>query len=409
MCRHRVFPFLLCLSLILFSGCKKDDVPEVEAPLLRGSLLIQASSLYTLANGISKVEISVFEIVEGEGRSEIAANLYIGDSLVANASRYTYLTNEPGFVRFKAELGGQTSDIGITARAPLSLDTLEIPIVFHLIKDHRGPINRQSLEEPGQLEALLKEANAMMNPGPATLNSIQDNTNWHTANVKLVAATHDPEGNLLPIPGLHIYDAPTDTLHLSFQADWLWDTYWHPDYYMNAWVGYHENPRYGGQGTYPFFEPGSPLYQGASVRAKPDSPDFLTGILLARVDKEILLHELGHYIGLPHVFSEICEGDSDFCPDTHHYVRVGFGDLSGTERQGCNGIRFLNNNHMDYGPRSHMFTYDQVNRMRHGLQFGMYRPYERIRQGGGVANLEPNNRAPRVHKPDQVVLAPSDY
>ena len=409
MCRTKAWILFLSLALIAVSGCKKDDENESDENPIQGNLLLEASSLYTIANGISKVEIDVFEVSQTTGKNPVSAEVFVNDSLVSTDGQYTFITNEVGFFRIKASAGGKFSDTGITSRPTLSLDTLYIPIVFHLIKDATGAISRQSLEEPGSLEALLKEANAIINPDTDRLNSIEDNGNWQTANIKLVPATHDPDGNPLPIPGLHIYEAPQDTLYLSFNnTDWMWDTYWHPDHYFNAWVGNLENPRYGGQGTYPWFEPGVPTYEGAQIRQKADSPDYLTGITLERVDEGILIHELGHYIGLPHVFNHICDTDSDFCADTPNYVRVGFGNLSGTYRQGCNGIVFQANNHMDYGPRAHLFTYDQVKRMRIGLEYGTYRPFTSLRNGG-EANLERSNRVPKVTKPETIVQAQVDY
>lgn len=409
MCRAKALILLFCGVLISVSGCKKNEEEEDDINPIQGNLLVEASSLFTIANGISKVEINAYEVSQGNGKNPVTADIFVNDSLVSTNGQYTFVTEEVGFFRIKATAAGKFSDTGITSRPTLSLDTLYIPIVFHLIKDATGAIRQQTLEEPGSLEALLKKANATINPDIERLNSIEDNGNWQTANIKLVPATHDPDGNPLPIPGLHVYEAPEDTLYLSFNnTDWMWDTYWHPDFYFNAWVGNLENPRYGGQGTYPWFEPGAPTYAGARVRHKADSPDYLTGITLERVEEDILIHELGHYIGLPHVFNTVCDTDSDFCGDTPNYVRVGFGNLFGTYRQGCNGIVFEANNHMDYGPRALLFTYDQVKRMRIGLEHGTYRPF--TRQGiGGEANLERTNRVPKVTKPETIVQAYYDH
>lgn len=110
-----------------------------------------------------------------------------------------------------------------------------------------------------------------------------------------------------------------------------------------------------------------------------------------------LSHELGHYLGLRHVFSEgdsesVCI-DSDYCEDTPSYNREDYlrymawagGNLSPEEyvavrvlREGCSGEQFVSVNVMDYNyGDQNRFTDDQRSRVRHILRNSPLIPTER--------------------------------
>lgn len=116
--------------------------------------------------------------------------------------------------------------------------------------------------------------------------------------------------------------------------------------------------------------------------------------LRADLGKNTLAHELGHYIGLFHTFSEVigsngqvilnsCQ-DTDYCEDTRSYNRLQYesdrADIiaSGTTnllqitgllmRNDCSSGRFESTNIMDYDyTHSDEFTSDQIKRMRQTL------------------------------------------
>lgn len=111
-----------------------------------------------------------------------------------------------------------------------------------------------------------------------------------------------------------------------------------------------------------------------------------------------LTHELGHYLGLFHTFSEVvnkegeqtiildsCE-DTDYCMDTPTYNRARYvrgmqdiiagnqataGQMAGLlQRTDCGGARFEATNIMDYNEcHSDEFTVEQIARMREVLYF----------------------------------------
>ena len=109
-----------------------------------------------------------------------------------------------------------------------------------------------------------------------------------------------------------------------------------------------------------------------------------------------LPHELGHYLGLYHVFSEdddeaVCI-DSDYCNDTPSYNREDYlrylswaskhlpydAYLSEAQlREGCSGEQFRSVNAMDYNyGAQNQFTADQRTRVRHVLRHSPLLPTE---------------------------------
>ncbi|MCI1742661.1 MAG: zinc-dependent metalloproteinase lipoprotein [Prevotella sp.] len=104
-----------------------------------------------------------------------------------------------------------------------------------------------------------------------------------------------------------------------------------------------------------------------------------------------LAHELGHYLGLHHVFTEDAKGniidscsDTDYCEDTPSYNRIDYVTweshyrLTHQElyldeldiRHNCSDSTFHASNFMDYYDCTNdLFTKDQRNRMRHVLYY----------------------------------------
>lgn len=124
----------------------------------------------------------------------------------------------------------------------------------------------------------------------------------------------------------------------------------------------------------------------------------VNGYEFSSIDANVTLaHELGHYLGLHHVFTEndtttpdSC-GDTDYCEDTPSYNRVeyekyllnyletvkhGQPDLyKMLERNPCTGDRFHACNFMDYDMNlGYQFTDDQAKRIRTVLYYGLLVP-----------------------------------
>ena len=124
-----------------------------------------------------------------------------------------------------------------------------------------------------------------------------------------------------------------------------------------------------------------------------------------------LAHELGHYLGLFHVFGEekgeYIDGfkDTDYCKDTPTYNKVAYdkflaeylqthnaqtADLNELlKRTGSDGKTFNSNNIMDYAiSLGHTFTQDQTKRMRHVLNYSLLIP----RSGSRSRSVDAHDR-----------------
>ena len=127
----------------------------------------------------------------------------------------------------------------------------------------------------------------------------------------------------------------------------------------------------------------------------PYAPENYKEIITKQVDGSITLaHELGHYFGLRHAFSEANVGclDTDYCEDTESYDYQEYTmfvqqiyqlmeeqgqDYADSfdweclfERSTCKGAKFVSHNIMDYA-YSYLdeFTADQRLRVRHVLDY----------------------------------------
>jgi zinc-dependent metalloproteinase lipoprotein len=124
--------------------------------------------------------------------------------------------------------------------------------------------------------------------------------------------------------------------------------------------------------------------------SKYDSERYTTvnGINSSMVDiSATLAHELGHYLGLHHVFTEDADGnildscdDTDYCEDTPSYNKKEYdhdiltnqnNDFNEMDiRHNCAGETFHASNLMDYSIcTSDFFSKDQRDRIRHVLYY----------------------------------------
>jgi hypothetical protein len=108
--------------------------------------------------------------------------------------------------------------------------------------------------------------------------------------------------------------------------------------------------------------------------------------------EEVLAHEAGHFLGLYHVFDETnqysCQtADPDFCSDTPIYNRHAYLntmlDVQKYKRISCDGIEYNATNIMDYAyTHNNSFTMEQVKRMRHTINYGLWLPTPFNNSGG---------------------------
>ena len=281
----------------------------------------------------------------------------------------------------------------------------QLPVIFHVFyKDANDPLQKVS---SSRLSAILDKVNSLY----------KNKKNSVDMNLTFTLATTDKNGATLPNPGVEYIQWPE-----SYPIDcddfmndesgkyvkYLWD----PNSYINIMVyNFYSDPNFNfvtlGIAHIPFSTTGNNYLEGFSetknshlTLANLKFP-LCVSINSLYINKEstateyntaditvTLAHELGHYLGLHHVFAETTNGtceDTDYCKDTKSYnkqeydsycdyiyeneeAKYTFENL--VKRTGCDGIEFISYNIMDYAiSYSNQFTQNQRERIRHVLSY----------------------------------------
>ena len=281
----------------------------------------------------------------------------------------------------------------------------QLPVIFHVFyKDANDPLQKVS---SSRLSAILDKVNSLY----------KNKKNSVDMNLTFTLATTDKNGATLPNPGVEYIQWPE-----SYPIDcddfmndesgkyvkYLWD----PNSYINIMVyNFYSDPNFNfvtlGIAHIPFSTTGNNYLEGLSetknshlTLANLKFPlcvsinslyinEESTPTEYTTVDVTVTLaHELGHYLGLHHVFAETTNGtceDTDYCKDTKSYnkqeydsycdyiyeneeAKYTFENL--VKRTGCDGIEFISYNIMDYAiSYSNQFTQNQRERIRHVLSY----------------------------------------
>lgn len=277
-----------------------------------------------------------------------------------------------------------------------------LPIVFHVL--YTDPNDSRQYLNADYLAELLEVANGcyMGKFGGVDLE------------VKLVLATETPTGGTLATPGVnYVYreNAVMDCHTFMYDNSGKYvKLLWDPNRYINIMCypflpDENENGILMGSSHFPFTNPDTYLpelptisssYLGLENLKYPHCVSMNSSYIYSESMRYTLAHELGHYLGLYHVFSEgdddMCI-DSDYCDDTPSYNREDYlryiewaaQNLPYGEylyelrmRESCDGEQFRSVNVMDYndGARN-QFTADQRARVRHVLRYSPLLPTER--------------------------------
>ena len=281
----------------------------------------------------------------------------------------------------------------------------QLPVIFHVFyKDANDPLQKVS---SSRLSAILDKVNSLY----------KNKKNSVDMNLTFTLATTDKNGATLPNPGVEYIQWPE-----SYPIDcddfmndesgkyvkYLWD----PNSYINIMVyNFYSDPNFNfvtlGIAHIPFSTTGNNYLEGLSetknshlTLANLKFPlcvsinslyinEESTPTEYTTVDVTVTLaHELGHYLGLHHVFAETTNGtceDTYYCKDTKRYnkqeydsycdyiyeneeAKYTFENL--VKRTGCDGIEFISYNIMDYAiSYSNQFTQNQRERIRHVLSY----------------------------------------
>ncbi|HAS47123.1 MAG TPA: hypothetical protein DCS93_41960 [Microscillaceae bacterium] len=268
----------------------------------------------------------------------------------------------------------------------------EIPVVVHVVHsgDELGRGSNISYEQVLSQMIVLNQDFRRTNPDttgtPSVFASIAADTK-----ILFKLAVLDTTGQLLKEQGVHRYvDASRETWSMSEIETVLKPaTIWDPNKYLNIWVvpfsnsntlGYAQFPEQSGlQGITIDPNTDKPETDGVVINNKFFGSNFTSvgaGFsLAANFDRgRTATHEVGHWLGLRHIWGDGGCGQDDFCDDTPAAGRDndGLGDCSFPGPNSCTGDPFddMFQNYMDYTNDicMNLFTNDQKARMRTVLE-----------------------------------------
>lgn len=243
-----------------------------------------------------------------------------------------------------------------------SLPILTIPVVFHIITDGAGAENLSAAIVQAQLDQLNID-----------FRNLAGSTDPVAADVEIefCLAQLDPSDNVMAEPGINRVtaygDGPfsTNQIENNIKAN----TIWNPSDYMNIWtadiqggiLGYAQFPSSSTLSGLPA-NGGSANTDGVvvgygtvgSVAVPGSAPPYNLG--------RTLTHEVGHWVGLIHIWGDGGCGIDDFCADTPESDASNGGCPNHTS---CGSVDMVEN-YMDYTNDACMdiFTADQKARIR---------------------------------------------
>lgn len=285
-----------------------------------------------------------------------------------------------------------------------------LPVIFHVLyKEQSDPLQYVSAK---RLADILDVVNKLY----------KDIGKSVDMNLTFTLATINPAGETLPNPGVE-YIQWTENYPIDCEAFMNDDSkknvkyMWDPNMYINVLIYNFAKDKESesiilGISHLPFSTKGSTFLEGLtpieSTHLSLSNLKFaycasINSLFINDQSKEhtyyptdvtvTLAHELGHYLGLHHVFFEgdkqedtsSCE-DTDYCEDTPSYNKYAYDAdyawaVSGNvpqdklysylvERTNCSGAQFTSYNIMDYAVSySNQFTKDQRDRIRHVLTY----------------------------------------
>lgn len=419
--------YILIATLLLFVGvaCDRNEEPRLAfahpVPTLSPndtvlSLGIESNTYWTLTSDASWCSPS---LTSGCECMEVQVAVTANDEQEQRIATLTLSSTDGPMV--------QTMQITQQRLTPDSTTHYRLPVVFHVLYNKESNKKQNVIE--GHLAELIGEVNKLYAQCGVDLG------------LEFVMATHDPEGNLLEEPGVDRHKINEATLNSSFFMGYGRDpkkycTYmWDPNRYVNIFIYTFEDKGILGISHFPYAI--KPHAMEGLAELETDAPwEELPWPQCVSINNEYiysheayytmtdvvntLAHELGHFLGLRHAFSEdpetydrdICL-DSDFCTDTPTYNKVAYdkfmqgcmtsgGSVDDNEKQllmmreNCEtGEEFRSTNIMDYAyTEANRFTPQQAARIRYVLEHSPYIPGPKVR----LPEQMPATKAARVNE-----------
>lgn len=410
--------FLLLILFIGFSSCEDDsddNSPSLEVSKStfdnissNGATLevtITSSDAWTVSTDASWCNLSP---QKGNGNQKLTI---IVEGNIEQATRTATVTVSSNTANSKTI---QISQEAASASAEEYL--YELPVIFHVL--YKDRTDSKQYVSQSRLADILSIVNKLYND---KIKSVDMNLTFKLAAI-------NPDGESMNTPGVEYVQwpesYPIDYEEFMFDdlnkggkgyVKYLWD----PNKYINVMIyNFTQDPVSNtttlGVSHLPYTTTGSNFLPGLNevkysyLELKDLSYPYCVSINSLYINHQstassyntsditvTLAHELGHYLGLHHTFSETKEGDvintcedTDYCEDTPSYDKQAYDAYynwamsvestipddqlfpSLVKREDCSGSGFISHNIMDYSiSYSDQFTQDQHNRIRHVLTY----------------------------------------
>ena len=351
----------------------------------------------------------------GTGSADVVVEVAANDEQGERSAILTLTCAETSLV--------QQIEVSQQRLTPNSTTKYRLPVVFHVL--YKSATNKQQNVVKDHLATLIDGVNRIYAHCGVDLS------------LEFVMATHDPEGNLLEEPGVDRHQITEVTINSSsFMKSGNNNKYmWDPNRYINIFIYGFEDKGILGISQFPYvikphaleglaeLEYDAPWTELPRPQCVSINNEYIYSHEAYYTMTDVvntLAHELGHFLGLRHAFSEdpetydrdICI-DSDFCTDTPTYNKAAYdkllqaymssgGSLDTEEKQlllmreDCEtGHEFRSTNIMDYAyTEANRFTPQQAARIRYVLEHSPYIPGPKVR----LPEQMPATKAARVNE-----------
>lgn len=413
----------LLLVVALFTCCSEEDSDPI--------FILNESELNTEANGgeyTIEVTSSSAWTISAAPAWVIGESSDIQDKLVLKVNENLWQENRSGdVVLTNAENLTQRITITQGVYAFSENHFYKLPVIFHVL--------------------YWNEKNQNYNVREGHLQKVLDGVNQYYKNCgvdmpfSFVMATEDPEGNKLKEPGVSREKWQFTTIDPSeFMGsgdkkykDILWD----PNKYINVVLYRFSNDAELGIAQFPWLpepfemEGISQIKKGADINENPypqcvsinnkyiyDIPEGVNDYSMSNI-VATLSHELGHYLGLYHVFNQLLNGymntneDTDYCTDTPPYNKylydvqlkeylTYYGSITKTDSEtymeyvmrtnSKTKETFRSTNIMDYAiSDANKITLEQAARMKYILHHAVFVPGPKDHTGTDFAVTKSNS------------------
>lgn len=376
------FLFILSLALSL-AGCQQQD--PMHTLQVSGDLFADGNMIQTISNDAHTLKIAINsnadwkvtgatewcqpDTLSGFGNDTLTLDVKLNVS--RKERQATFILMNKVRTAFRIIQSGSPGDF-----------YYQLPVIFHVLynnpNDNKQNIDAQTIEE------LLNSVNLLYSNNSPSIDM----------NLEFVAATHDPNGNELAEPGIERIEWPESYVmdQDKFMGNKEYAKYtWNQNQYINIFIYAFSAENVLGISHIPYgigSDRLAGLVDGTRYLAQlPDYPHcvsinnkYLKATTWDKRNQGVvtLSHELGHYLGLFHAFSENKCDDADYCEDTPAYNRTNYDKWldeqrptleDALKRSSCDGSTFVSTNIMDYDySYSDRFTLNQYQRIRSVLE-----------------------------------------